>query len=934
MPVRKPLPSGAVTFAFTDIEGSTARWERDGAAMQEAVRRHDAIVRGAIEQSGGHVFKTIGDAFCSAFARPEDAAAAMLAAQRTLILEDFSAVDGLRVRAAIHTGTADKRERDYFGPVVNKVARLLAIGHGGQVLLTAETATLVEATLPENASLTDLGAYHLKDFSEPQRVFAILAPGLPAEFPPLRSLGTLPSDLSIVDAAEFHSVPSFSGREDDLAAISAALQSDNAVAVVQGLGGVGKSSVVREYGWRNRDRYSVLWWLNAQTEDGIIDGLLRLGTMFMQGLDKLADRRVAAQRVINSVLGGFDKPALLVFDNLEDEALMRSWLPRSGTRALATSRDTALSGDMIAIPLQVWEIEAAIAYLQHASGRTDLNEADARAIAETLGALPLAMAHAAASLRNLRMISPQRYLEHIDEHLKKAPRGADYPRSVFATFRTAIAQAEEQAPGAAAALCFATFFAPDGIPDELFRQPIDLYPERLQPVISGHEALDLRSALVELRLDDALGALDRLSLLTFSQSSRTYTMHRLVQLAGKDSLVAQHGWQECALQVVNSVFPEVEFATWPQCERLLPHARATLANESVASESKAAARLADRCAVYLRERGDYRVAQILHAQALDIWERVSGQDHPDFVAGLNNLAILHAEQGRYREAETLLRRILAIREKAFGANHLDLASSLNSLAMVLQEQGRYEEAEPLHLRARMIWEATLGEEHPNVATSFSNLALLYNLSGRREEAEDLQIRALAIREKALGLNHPHVANSLNNLAQFYFSEGDYEKAAPLDVRALAIFEKTLGLEHPSVADSLGNLAGNYHGLGRHAEAEALLLRALAIREKSLDPAHRNVAMNLDDLAGVYEAQGRLKEAESLRMRAVSIWEATFEPGHPDVEASLEGLADLYVRERRFQEAMPLYQRIVTTREQRLGHDHPLTKELLKKTRSL
>ena len=133
------------------------------------------------------------------------------------------------------------------------------------------------------------------------------------------------------------------------------------------------------------------------------------------------------------------------------------------------------------------------------------------------------------------------------------------------------------------------------------------------------------------------------------------------------------------------------------------------------------------------------MAQILHAQALDIWERVSGQDHPDFVAGLNNLAILHAEQGRYREAETLLRRILAIREKAFGANHLDLASSLNSLAMVLPGgQGRYEEAEPLHLRARMIWEATLGEEHPNVATSFSNLALLYNLSGRREEAEDLQ----------------------------------------------------------------------------------------------------------------------------------------------------------------------------------------------------
>ena len=283
-----------------------------------------------LPSTAASVFKTIGDAFCSAFARPEDAVAAMLAAQQRLAAEDFSAIDGLRVRAAIHSGTADEREGDYFGPAVNKVARLLAIGHGGQILLTAETATLVDARLPADVSLRDLGAYHLKDFTEPQRVHQLLAPGLPADFPPLRSLGTLPSDLSIVDTAQFHPVPSFSGRDDELAAVHAALQGDGAIAVVHGLGGVGKSSIAREYGWRNRDDYSVIWWLNAQTEDGIIEGLLRLGAMFVQGLDQLADRRVAAQRVVNSVLGGFDKPVLLVFDNLEDEGLMRTWLPRTG----------------------------------------------------------------------------------------------------------------------------------------------------------------------------------------------------------------------------------------------------------------------------------------------------------------------------------------------------------------------------------------------------------------------------------------------------------------------------------------------------------------------------------------------------------------------------------------------------------------------------
>ena len=360
------------------------------------------------------------------------------------------------------------------------------------------------------------------------------------------------------------------------------------------------------------EHYSVVWWLNAQTEDGIIDGLLRLGTMFVQGLDQLADRRIAAERVINSVLGGFDKPVLLVFDNLEDEALMRTWLPRTGAQALATSRDTAWSTDIMAIPLQIWTLETAVEYLARASGRADLSDDDARAIAQAVGALPLALAHAAASLRSARMVSPQRYLERINEHLHNAPRGAEYPRSVFATFSTAIAQAEQQAPGAAAVLCFAASFAPDAIPDELFRQASEYYAEGLQPVLSDGVALDLRSAIAdELRLDEALGALDRLSLLSFTQSSRTYSMHRLVQLAAQDLAGEDGAWRECAVSVADTALSgkRMMIATWPQCERLLPHARAAL--DALADDTVLvpAGRLASRCAGYLWQRGEYAAAE-------------------------------------------------------------------------------------------------------------------------------------------------------------------------------------------------------------------------------------------------------------------------------------------------------------------------------------
>jgi predicted ATPase/class 3 adenylate cyclase len=229
----RSVPSGTITFAFTDIEGSTPRWERDRPAMQAAVRRHDHLMRAAIAEHGGYVFKTVGDAFCAAFARPADAVAAILAAQRTLGVEDFSAVDGLRVRAAIHTGTADERDADYFGPAVNRVARLLASAHGGQVLLSGVTADLVRGELPPQVTLQDLGEHRLRDLARPEYVYQLLAPDLPAEFPPLRSLDVLPNNLPRMPNA-------LVGREAESVEITALLAQNQLVTLV-GSGGIGKT---------------------------------------------------------------------------------------------------------------------------------------------------------------------------------------------------------------------------------------------------------------------------------------------------------------------------------------------------------------------------------------------------------------------------------------------------------------------------------------------------------------------------------------------------------------------------------------------------------------------------------------------------------------------------------------------------------------------
>ena len=201
--------------------------------MQAAVRRHDALMRAAIAEHGGHVFKTIGDAFCAAFSRPEEAVAAMLDVQRALAAEDFSAVEGIRVRAAVHTGTADERDGDYFGPTLNRVARLLAIGYGGQVLVSSTVAELVQGVLPAGAALRDLGAHRLKDLTRPEHVYQLLAPDLDGEFPPLRSLDARPNNLP-----QF--LTPFIARDGELAAISALL-ARNRLVTIAGSGGVGKT---------------------------------------------------------------------------------------------------------------------------------------------------------------------------------------------------------------------------------------------------------------------------------------------------------------------------------------------------------------------------------------------------------------------------------------------------------------------------------------------------------------------------------------------------------------------------------------------------------------------------------------------------------------------------------------------------------------------
>ena len=222
-----------VTFLFTDIEGSTRRWEADADGMRAALAAHDEVLREAIEAHGGWLFKHTGDGVCAAFASPRSAVDAAVAAQRALELP---------VRMGLATGEAELREGDYFGAVLNRAARVMAAGHGGQVLLDGSTAGLCSSI-----DLIALGPRRLRDIAKPVEVFQVLAVGLRSEFPPLKTLDAAPGNLR-------PQTTSFIGREAELAEVQEALKAHRLVTLT-GVGGVGKTRLATEVAARLADEF-------------------------------------------------------------------------------------------------------------------------------------------------------------------------------------------------------------------------------------------------------------------------------------------------------------------------------------------------------------------------------------------------------------------------------------------------------------------------------------------------------------------------------------------------------------------------------------------------------------------------------------------------------------------------------------------------------
>jgi predicted ATPase/class 3 adenylate cyclase len=328
----KVQPTGTITFLFSDIEGSTKKWEQQPDAMRVALASHDRLLRQAFEAAGGFVFKTIGDAFCVAFDTPQGALVGALEAQRALRAAEWGETGELKVRMALHTGAAEHRDGDYFGQALNRVARMLAAAHGGQVLLSLPTQELVRDVLPTGVGLRALGEHRLRDLARPEQLFQLTAPELPGQFPALRSLESVPNNLP-------EQLSSFVGREREMAEVKRLLASTRLLTLT-GPGGTGKTRLSLQVAADLFDQFrDGVWLVEFAT---ITDAALVIETVAAA-----LDLRQEAGRPLATTLTAFlrSRLCLLVFDNCEHvvaacanlaEMLLRS-CPQ--LRILASSRE-------------------------------------------------------------------------------------------------------------------------------------------------------------------------------------------------------------------------------------------------------------------------------------------------------------------------------------------------------------------------------------------------------------------------------------------------------------------------------------------------------------------------------------------------------------------------------------------------------------------
>jgi predicted ATPase/class 3 adenylate cyclase/Tfp pilus assembly protein PilF len=829
------LPSGTVTFLFTDIEGSMALWERDRAAMREAVARQLTILHSLIAAHHGVLYKTVGDGTQAAFGTAEDALRAALASQRALLAEAWVDPPGpLRVRMALHTAAATPQDRDYLAPGLNRLARLLAASHGGQVLLSLATQDLGRDALPAGAGLRDLGEHPLRDLYRPERVFQLLHPDLPADFPSLRTLATRPNNLPLQPTP-------FLGREDQVTRVVDLLgREDVRLLTITGPGGVGKTRVALQAGADMLEAFpDGVWFVDLSVLDDPA-----LVSSAIAGVLGVREEGSGLPERLASVLGG--KRLLLVLDNFErvtDAAQTVSDLLARvpGLKVLATSRTPLYAYGEHEYPLpplplpdlihlssvermsQYEAVRLFIAQAQAVNPDFAVTNANAQIVAEIcyrLDGLPLAIELAAA---RVKVLPPAALLKRLDHRLPLLTGGARTLPARQQTMRNTIAWSH----------------------DLLSREMQTLF--RQLAVFAG--GFTLHAAEAVTAPEDALDVLEGISLLIDNSLLR--------QEDGRDEEPRFR-----MLETIREFGLEQLHASGEESEIRRRHA--IFFQE-----------IAERADVALKGAEQHAWLNRLALENDNLRSALGWLIESDAESGMRFARLLYLFwliRGYLSEGREWLERALSAGKSLAPAGSVPV---LNAIAALAGHQGDFERAttaaESALATAREIGDAE------NVAWALQNLSNM----APDEKASLLLEEALEL-TRQLG-NKWRTANILHNLAVVAVGQKNYDRARALLHEELKLARELGDIDTEAMA--LANLGVDADRHGQTSQAAAFFRQSLVLRVQL--GTKLGVAESMRGLALVAESVGQLEKCVRLLAAAEAIRESVGAALNPDQAAGFD-----------------------------------------------
>jgi predicted ATPase/class 3 adenylate cyclase len=822
---RMAAATSQVTLLFTDIEGSTALWERDEARMSQALALHDALARSSVESHGGDVVKKTGDGILAVFDDARAALTATLELQRGLHDSLLSAGAPLRVRCGLHRGVVEHRDGDYFGSTVNRAARIMSAAHGGQILLSEAVADSVRDRLPAQVWLRDLGRIRLRDLSTPECVYQAAHPQLRVEFPALRSLETTPNNFPLQPTT-------FVGRDKELAELKL-LFAATRLLTLAGAGGCGKTRLGLQLAADSLESFPDGAWLVelAPLSD---PGLVPRTVATVLGLEEQPGQAITATLVEHLE----DKRVLMVLDNCEHLlhacAVLSDLLMRRCPHLtiLASSREAlGIAGEQsyrvpslslpdpkeIHTPASVAPFEALQLFVDRCLNvRPDFrvtreNAATVVSICHRLDGIPLALELAAARVRSLSVEEINHRLDHRFRLLTGGSRTA-LPRQQ--TLRSLIDWSYDLLLD----------------PEKVLLQRLSVFAggwtlEAAERICAGDHVEDGRVLdLLTSLIDKSLVAVEeddghvRYRLL---ETVRQYARERLVESEDAEAIRQRHrDYFLCLVEAADEKLLGAEQAGWLQrLEEEHDNLRSALEWSHGESRSQEGLRLCRAMHRFWFTRGYV-------AEGRQWCARILAKDAPvpptlAYAKALNAAGSLAFHETDYPGARILLEQSLVISRSL--NDRRGVALVLNNLGGLAIEQGD-------HPAARRLYEESLAllrelGDRPIVAGVVGNLAMVAHECGDLDAARTLAEESLAM-SRALG-DQGRVADALNTLANVVCDLGDFTMASALAQESLAI-GRELG-DRDCIATSQRNLALVAFLRGKLDEAHSLYRETLAIR---------------------------------------------------------------------------------------------------------